>query len=156
MREFESPVDQAIREAAARGEFDNLPGAGKPIPPDAGGDDFLRRWAAAEENNQAFLPMSLQLRKEAHDLPQRVARERTPEQVREIVTDLNRRIADEIRVPTSVPALAMRLIDVDQVVADWQAERDQIAAERAAQRPAAEADQGPARVRRRWWTRRSR
>ncbi len=29
---FETWIDKQIREAADRGEFDNLPGAGKPIP----------------------------------------------------------------------------------------------------------------------------
>jgi len=29
---FESWIDRQIREAMERGEFDNLPGAGKPIP----------------------------------------------------------------------------------------------------------------------------
>ena len=32
MRDFESLVEQRIREAQERGEFDDLPGAGKPIP----------------------------------------------------------------------------------------------------------------------------
>lgn len=28
---YETPIDRAIREAAERGAFDNLPGAGKPL-----------------------------------------------------------------------------------------------------------------------------
>ena len=31
MENWESPVERAIREAQERGEFDNLPGAGKPL-----------------------------------------------------------------------------------------------------------------------------
>ena len=29
---FESPVDRTIREAVERGDFDDLPGKGKPLP----------------------------------------------------------------------------------------------------------------------------
>lgn len=149
----ESPVDQAIREAAERGAFDNLPGAGKPLPEHTGGDDFLRRYAAAEESGSSFLPLSLQLRKEAHDLPARLARERNEQKVRALIDDLNQRIADEIRVPTSAPPLVMRQLDADELVADWQAERDRRAAEQQAALAAGRPEPAP---RRRWWQRRSR
>lgn len=151
MAGYESPIDQAIREAAERGVFDNLPGAGKPLPPSrSGGDDFLARWAGAEEGGGSFLPMSLQLRKEAADIPARVARERTEEKVRTLVEDLNRRVLDEIRMPTSQPPLAMRQLDVDQIVSDWRAERERRAAEQAAAIAALQ----PAQTKpRRWWRR---
>ncbi|MGH2367079.1 MAG: DUF1992 domain-containing protein [Chloroflexota bacterium] len=40
-----SHVDQMIREAQARGEFDNLPGAGKPLPLDD--NPFAAEWQSA-------------------------------------------------------------------------------------------------------------
>jgi hypothetical protein len=153
MAEFESPIDQAIREAMERGEFDNLPGAGKPLPQnDSGGDHFLARWAAQEESGQPFLPMSLQLRKEAHDIRVRVSRERSERRVRDLVDDLNVRISNEIRMPTSRPPLAMRQLDVDEIVADWAAEREHRAAEQAAALPTMQPAEPP--IRRRWWRRR--
>ncbi|WP_037365683.1 DnaJ family domain-containing protein [Nakamurella lactea] len=150
MAGYESPIDQAIREAAERGAFDNLPGAGKPLPPTgSGGGDFLGRWAQAEEGGGSFLPMSLQLRKEAADIGTRVAKERSEQKVRSLVEDLNKRVLDEIRMPTSTPPLAMRQLDVEQIVADWQAERqrraDEQAAAIAALRP------GSPEPKRRWW-----
>lgn len=147
-------MDQAIREAAERGAFDNLPGAGKPLPRDTGGDDFFRRYAAAEESGSSFLPLSLQLRKEAHDLPGRLARERNEAKVRALIADLNQRIAAEIRVPTSTPPLVMRQLDAEELVADWRAERERRAAEQQAALAAGRPD--PAPQRRRWWRRRSR
>jgi hypothetical protein len=46
-RPFETFVDRIIREAAERGEFEDLPGKGKPIP-GAGTVDtegwWIRRW----------------------------------------------------------------------------------------------------------------
>lgn len=151
MAGYESPIDQAIREAAERGAFDNLPGAGKPLRQTASdGDGFFRRWAAEEQSGSPFLPMSLQLRKEAHDVDIRVSRERSEQKVRDLVEDLNTRISNEIRMPTSAPPLAMRQLDVDEVVASWQAERDRRAAEQAAALAAA---QPPAAPKRRWWRR---
>ena len=38
---FTSWIDQQIGEAQERGEFDNLPGAGKPLPRRSGADDGL-------------------------------------------------------------------------------------------------------------------
>jgi hypothetical protein len=150
MAGYESPIDRAVREAAERGAFDNLPGAGKPLPPSrSGGDEFLRRWAEAEEGGSSFLPMSLQLRKEAADIGARVARERSEQKVRDLVEDLNRRVLNEIRMPTSTPPLAMRQLDVEQIVADWAAERQRKADEQAAAIAALQT--GPARPKRRWW-----
>lgn len=45
--EFESNVDRIIREAMEEGEFDDLPGEGKPIPGAGAVDDefwWLRKW----------------------------------------------------------------------------------------------------------------
>ena len=52
MSRHESWIDRQIREAAERGEFDNLPGAGKPIPNrnelvDA--DWWIKQWIEREE-----------------------------------------------------------------------------------------------------------
>lgn len=149
MAQHERPVDAAIREAAEAGAFDNLDGQGKPLPQRAGGDDFLRRWAEAEDSGGSFLPRSLQLRKEAHDLPARVRTVRAEAQVRQLVEDLNERISDEIRVPTGQPPLAMRLVDADEIVGAWAEARAQSAADRAAQLP----PPTPPSPRRRWWRR---
>lgn len=151
---YESPIDRAIREATERGAFDNLAGAGKPLPPTSfSGDDFLRRWAAEEESGRSFLPMSLQLRKEAHDIRARVAAERSEQSVRDIVADLNTRISNEIRMPTSQPPLAIGQLDLDEIVGQWRAERERRAAENAA---ALTERQPPVKARKRWWRRASR
>lgn len=131
---YESPVDRAIREATERGEFDNLPGTGKPLPKT--GDDEMwwvhRYLESGDCPNGGFLPNSLLLRREAEDLPERAARLRTEQAVRDLVVDLNRRIADEIRMPTWGPPLAMRRLDVDSVLERWRADRQAAAEQRAA------------------------
>lgn len=144
---YESPTDKAIREAMQRGAFDDLPGAGKPLAADPEGDDFLRRFAAAEEDGTPFLPRALQLRKEAHDLPARIAAMPAEAKVRALVTELAARIAEEIRTPTSPIAVGVRPPDVEEVLARWRADR-------AARIPPAAPPQ-PAPAKRRWWRRRS-
>ena len=53
---YESAIDRAIREATERGEFDNLPGAGKPLHLRNTGDpnwwlkDLMERGVVAEES----------------------------------------------------------------------------------------------------------
>ncbi len=47
----EALVDRLVREAIEAGEFDGLPGAGKPIPGAGGADDdnwWIREWVKRE------------------------------------------------------------------------------------------------------------
>lgn len=145
---FESPIDRAIREATERGEFDNLPGTGTPLPDiGAHGENWwLAQFALREDAGSAFLPHSLLLRREADDLPVKVARLSSEKAVLAAVADLNRRIADEIRMPSGGPPLAMRQLDADAVVADWRAERDR-------RRATTSVPPAPDRPRHRWWRR---
>src|ERR1700684_3747404 len=91
---FVSWIDQQINEAAERGAFDNLPGAGKPLPKgETGGDAWLRNYLAREGvAAEELLPTPLRLRKERERLAERVSELRTEAEVREVVRDLNRRI----------------------------------------------------------------
>ena len=85
---YESWVERQIREAMERGEFDNLPGAGRPIPGLNGRED--ENWWVKQYLEREKLPMplpaSLALRKEVADLPQELAEVTNEEVVREIVT----------------------------------------------------------------------
>lgn len=121
----ETWVDRQIREAQERGAFDNLPGAGKPIPGRGQPDDelwWLKQYMAREKLTMA-LPTSLQIRKEAEDILTRVAKERRESAVRRIVDALNDRIRKEIRTPTAGPPLRLTPLDVDAVVGAWRERR---------------------------------
>lgn len=122
---YESWVERQIREATERGEFDNLPGAGRPIPGLNGRDDedwwvkgFLER-----EKIPMPLPTSLALRKEVTELPQTLAGVRDEDEVRRVVADLNERIRDSHRRKVDGPGLVQRPVDVEATVAEWR--RDQ-------------------------------
>jgi len=119
---FTSWIDQQINEAAERGAFDNLPGAGKPLPKrtdeDAGQAwlrDYLRREGVAAEE---LLPTPLKLRKEIERLTATVQDLRTEQEVRDVVSDLNRRIIEWRRIPTG-PPLFLPLVDRDLLVSQW-------------------------------------
>jgi hypothetical protein len=118
---YESWVERQIREAVERGEFDNLPGAGKPIPGLNGRDDenwWVKRFLEREKLPMP-LPTSLALRKEIAQLPQTLADVRTEETVRAILADLNERIRDSYRRRVDGPAVVVGLVDVEATVAKW-------------------------------------
>jgi hypothetical protein len=120
---FESFVDKQIREATERGEFDNLPGAGQPIP--GRGEPYHEDWwvkglVQRERLGGGGLPTSLRLRKEVEDLPETVRALRSERAVREAVAKLNERIAEWLRNPTG-PYARISLVDEESVVAEWRA-----------------------------------
>lgn len=122
---FESWVERQIRLAQERGDFDDLEGAGKPLPHIDDGDDlwWVKRKLAAEGlSTEALLPPSLQLRREIDRLPTDVESLTTEREVRDAVADLNRRIAEYVRAP-SPPVIPIRKVDADAVVRRWRASR---------------------------------
>jgi hypothetical protein len=123
---FESVVEERIRAAQERGEFDDLPGAGEPLPGLDGPDDelwwvkgYMRREGLSAE---PLLPTSLRLRKEVERLPGTVADLTSERAVRETVAELNTRIARWLRAPSG-PHVPLHPVRVDAVVEAWCAER---------------------------------
>jgi len=128
---WESPVEKQIREAQERGEFDNLPGAGKPLDlSDSGDPDWWVKRFAARENLDlgGALPGALALRKEAAGYPEALADVRTEANVREIIEDYNRRVlADRLRPAVgNLPPMLAKTLDVDEMVARWRSLRDEV------------------------------
>jgi DnaJ-like protein len=123
---YESVVDQQIRMAQERGDFDDLPGKGKPLRGlDGPSDDlwWVREYVRREGlSTDALLPPSLQLRKEIERLPETVEGLRSERAVREVVADLNMRIASWLRTPSG-PAVPLRPVVADEVVARWHSGR---------------------------------
>ena len=145
-----------------RGEFDNLPGAGKPLPNLDANDDgmwWVRQLAQREQLDfSGVLPPALQLRKEAKGFPESLADLAREESVREVLEDYNQRVRrDRLRPPEpGLPQLLAPTVDVDDLIEQWHTLR----AERAAAHVDAAATRGSDTVgappRRPWWRRRSR
>ncbi|MGA8046440.1 MAG: DUF1992 domain-containing protein [Dermatophilaceae bacterium] len=160
---YESPADRAIREAMERGEFDDLPGAGRPLTNLGDPDDALwwvRRLAEREQLDfSAALPPAIALRKEAADFPESLSDLRTEAAVREVLADFNRRVRrDRLRPPDpGMPQLIAPTVDVDALVEQWRLLRaEQAAAHRADEtHPASTGPGGEERATHtaRWWAR---
>jgi hypothetical protein len=123
---FESWVDAQISRGLARGDFDDLPGAGKPLPRRSG--DSIYDWVvqkARQENIDVFgmLPPGLALRKEKEDLPRRVALLPSEAAVRALVEDFNDRVRLFWRRPQDPPVVPVGLADVGELLAAWELSR---------------------------------
>jgi len=121
---YESWVERQIREAIERGEFDDLPGRGKPIR--GLGRDDENWWVKAYlEREQLPLPMptSLALRKEVMELADTLADVSDEGSVREIVKDLNHRIAESHRIRVDGPHIVVGLVNAERAVAEWRGRR---------------------------------
>ena len=145
-------IDQQIAEAARRGAFDDLPGAGKPIPRRSGGteawlQDYLRREGVSADD---LLPAPLRLRKESERLAGAAASFPTEAALRAAAADLNRRIMDWRRIPVG-PPVYVKLADEEALVAAWRAAQSE-ARRQAAERAPHQASQPPpgGRPRLRW------
>ncbi|MDH6227173.1 MULTISPECIES: DUF1992 domain-containing protein [Streptomyces] len=121
---FESWVDRQIREAEARGEFADLPGAGKPLPDlGAAHDDlwWVKRKMARE--GLSVLPPALALRKEAEDALEAALAAPTERAARKILEDVNVKIRDMMYKPPPGPPLGRKPFDVEGVLAERRARR---------------------------------
>jgi hypothetical protein len=118
---YESRIDRQIREATERGEFDNLPGAGKPLRSrsDVYHDDWWIRDLAERENLSAALPPALAVLREIEELPRILANKSDEKLVREYLAKLNDRILAIHRAPVEGPPVVVRPVDVERTVADW-------------------------------------
>jgi hypothetical protein len=117
---FETWVERQIREATERGEFDNLPGAGKPIEDlDKPHDELWWVKRKLRREHFAYLPPTIALRKEAEEALEAASRAGSEAEVRRIVAGINARIVEGNRKAASGPPLNLMPFDVEAVVAAW-------------------------------------
>lgn len=139
-------VDLQIRQAMERGDFDDLPGAGKPIEglgPQHDPDWWLKK--LVERERITVLPPSVSLRKEDAAMEETLDRLHSEREVRAHVEDFNARVIHARYSLSPGPPLVTMPRDVDATVAAWRERRDA--------RRTPPADPAPPR-RRRWWRRR--
>lgn len=140
-------VETAIQQAIRRGEFDDLPGAGKPL--DLGGThdpDWWIRRKIQREQLTGLGPPALTLRVEHAEMAARLDALSREDEVREAVEDFNRRVIEARRQLLGGPPVVTPTHDVEDEVAGWR--------ERRVARDAAAAASAPPRRRRRFGRRR--
>ena len=118
-------VDLQIQQAMERGEFDNLPGAGKPLG-DLGSPydrDWWLKKLIEREQITGVLPAALQLRKDDATLDAELDRETAEPVVRKLVEEFNRRIIEARRQLQGGPPVVTKTRDVDVEVQRWRERR---------------------------------
>ncbi|MCK0111842.1 DUF1992 domain-containing protein [Ornithinimicrobium sp. F0845] len=124
VQQIHSWVDLEIEQALRRGEFDNLPGAGKPIKNLEQNDpDWWVKGLIEREklDLSSALPTVMALRQERRGFPESLAGISDEVAVRERLEDYNQRVLEDRRKPVvgpNPPAVAGR-VDVDEMVAQW-------------------------------------
>lgn len=123
---YESHLDRVIREAQEQGEFDNLPGRGKPLS-DHGReydeDWWVKDWLRREGAASGALPPTLALRREAEDLRETIDHRRTEAEVREYVAALNEQIRKARVGLLDGPPVLLPPVDADEAVQGWRERR---------------------------------
>ena len=151
-------VDLQIKEAMARGDFDDLPGAGKPIK-NLGTQhdpDWWVKQLVEREKISGVLPPALQLRKDDAELDTKLDRHTAESEVRRELEEFNARVMKARYTPVDGPPLVTMPRDVEAEVDAWRARR--LARRREAAARKAAAPRPPAREsepRRRWFRRRT-
>jgi hypothetical protein len=117
---FESWIDRQVRSAQERGEFEDLPGTGRPLADlDRPHDEMWWVKRKLRRENLSYLPPSLALRKEAHDTVAGVNRARSEAEVRERIEAINDKIREAIRQGIRGPDLNLAPFDVERIVREW-------------------------------------
>jgi hypothetical protein len=121
-RWVEMQIDAAIR----RGDFDDLPGLGKPIEglgTEHDPDWWLKK-VIEREQVTGVLPPALALRKEDAELDARLDRLHRDDDVRRVLEEFNARVRKALYQPLGGPPLITRQRDVEAEVDRWRSRRE--------------------------------
>ena len=145
-------VDLQVRRAMARGDFDNLPGAGKPLKlPDRHDPDWWVKSLIEREKITGVLPPALALRREDAELDGVLDGLNVESEVRRELEDFNARVVDVRRQLQGGPPVITPTRDVEQEVEAWRQRR---AERRRRQRTQLDTMPTAPEQRTRWWRRR--
>lgn len=121
---WESWIDRQIREGMERGEFDALPGHGRPLRDvDRPRDEMWWVKDKLRREKASFLPPTLAVRKEVEDARAAIAASASEAEVRRIVADINARIVEVNSRVTAGPPSTLAPLDPERTVERWRAER---------------------------------
>jgi hypothetical protein len=147
-------VDMQIRQAMERGDFDDLPGAGKPLRlPDRHDPDWWVKQLIEREKIQVA-PPAIALRREDAELDATLDKEAREEGVRRVVDDFNQRVIEARRQLQGGPPVVTKTRDPDAEVEAWRARRTARVAEARRRARERERSAEPRRSRRSWFRRR--
>ena len=137
-------VEVSIQQAIRNGDFENLPGAGKPIE-DLGevhDPDWWIRRKIQRENLTGLGPAAFSLRTEDAGMDDRLDAMTSEREVRETLDDFNRRVIEARRQLLGGPPVVTPVRDIDAEVERWRERR-------RARRDPEQRQEQPAKLRRR-------
>jgi hypothetical protein len=146
-------VELQVKRAQERGDFDDLPGFGKPLK-DLGTQhdpDWWVKQLVEREQISGVLPPALQLRSDDAQLDDKLDRIGTEREARAELEDFNDRVRKARIQPLGGPPMITQERDVDEEVDRWKARR---AARHEAQRAALAEREAHETAKRRWRFRR--
>ncbi|WP_238146724.1 DUF1992 domain-containing protein [Ornithinimicrobium murale] len=149
LQQIHSWVDVEIEQAQRRGDFDNLPGAGKPLKNlDQDDPDWWVKGLIEREklDMSSALPTVMALRQERRGFPESLAGISDEVAVRERLEDYNARVLADRRKPVmgpTSPAVAGR-VDVEDMVEQWRGLRADRERRLTDEMPTAEFAEAPA------------
>ena len=144
-------VESAIEQAVARGDFDDLPGAGKPLRlPDAHDPDWWikQRIAEGDVEREALLPPVVLLRREHGRLQETLAELRDEQAVRDYAEDYNDRVRSD-RLANPMARMLAPEIEPEEAVDRWRSLRAE--ATTTPKTPEVTPPRTGRRPQRRWW-----
>ncbi len=113
-------LEAQIKKAQDEGQFDNLPGLGKPIP--GLGKRYDAMWWLRDlmkREDLDYTPQTLALRASVEAFSERLPKFRTEFQVRRKVKELNARIAKANATQTHGPGSSLGQLSEDATVQTW-------------------------------------
>ena len=123
---FESALDRQIRAAEERGEFDDLPGKGKPLASESAPyrpDWWVNQVIEREKAGAYAIPPALALRKIADDLQAGAVGFESERVVRAAVEDYNERADVARKLPQEGRAVVLPRLEAEAIVEGWRAAR---------------------------------
>ncbi len=117
---WETWIDAQIRVATEKGAFDNLPGAGKPLPNlDQEYDPLWWVKQLVQREQVSMLPPALELLRKVEKELASIETLHDEATVRRRVAALNVEIAKVNATVVEGPPTRLGILDVDQIVARW-------------------------------------
>jgi hypothetical protein len=117
---WETWIDRQIREGMERGEFDDLPGHGRPLGDvDRPHDELWWVRQKLQREGVSHLPPTLAVRKELDVAREQIAAASSEAEVREIVEAINAKIRRVNAQAAAGPPSNVMPLDLEQVLATW-------------------------------------
>ena len=125
IEQLRSNAEIAVQQAMRRGDFDDLPGAGKPLSglTERHDPDWWIRQKIRNERLTGLGPPALTLRTENAQLDARLDALFREDEVRAVLEDFNRRVIEARRQLLGGPPVVTPTRDIDAEIAAWRERR---------------------------------